>query len=102
MKILTEPEARQLENLLKRAIANGQFNLNVASPYADDQWKRDGWDWNDRHDGHSVNSNDWHSEMAIASGEDPETDVEYTRPEVTVYVDNRSLRYLAGNEPQGV
>ena len=81
MKQLNAQETETLAELLKRAIANSQLNLHVASPYAKgEDWKKDGWDWNDRHDGNSYSSTEWHVENVDSSGEDPETGKEYNRP----------------------
>lgn len=95
MKQLNMTEAEALAALLKRAIASGQLNLHVASPYAKgEDWKKDGWDWNDRHDGNAISSTEWHVEVYNMNGEDPETDKEYQRPELSIYVDNDELRSL--------
>jgi hypothetical protein len=101
MKQLNASETETLAALLKRAIANSQLNLHVASPYAEgEDWKKDGWDWNDRHDGNSYTSNDWHVESVDSSGEDPETGKEYNRPEICIYVDDTALCSLTGILPE--
>lgn len=90
-----------METLMKRAIANSQLNIAVASPYAaGEDWKADGWTFNDRHDGNAAGSDAWNVEVVDMNGEDPETGKEYTRPELTVFVDDGSLCYLTGILPQ--
>lgn len=86
---LTEAEAEQLQELLNRAIANNQFNLQIAS---------------EGMDGHSINSANWETEIAECEGEcpvDPEKEdgpwMEYKQHEVTVFIDDRGAQFLAGN-----
>lgn len=101
MKQLNTSETKTLAVLLKRAIANSQLNIHVASPYAEgEDWKKDGWDWNDRHDGNAYTSTEWHVEDVDSSGEDPETGKEYNRPEICLYVDDATLCSLAGILPE--
>lgn len=101
---ITLKESATLARLLKRAIANGQFSLQVASPYPDDQWKRDGWRFNDRHDGMACASNRWNVEHGIAEGDHVNYDDTPGAPEfitgkragVCVYVGERDLSLIAG------
>lgn len=99
---LNEKEAGQLEELLKRAIGNGQLGLNVASPFevnvvtvgggesARNIWEKYGFDFNDRHDGNSVSGClDWNVETVFMDGE-----AEHAK--VSIYVDDDSLCFLAG------
>lgn len=91
---LTRDEAETMAGLLRRAIVNNQLNLHVASPYENEaDWKRDGWAWNDRHDGNAVNGDGWHVEVCedVTDGEDDDV----PRYEVQIYVDDESLCFLA-------
>lgn len=110
MKQLTKTEIETLAALLIRAQETNQLNLNVASPYAEgEDWKKDGWTFNDRHDGNGVNLKECNVEVAVGSGDEPvfkagqdEPDwKEYkNRPEVTVFIDDRSLCSLTGILPE--
>ena len=92
MKALTSTEADTLANLLRRAIANHQLSLHVASPYENDvDWRRDGWSFNDRHDGNAVIGEDWHVNCADDVTEEDAAPV----PTVEIYVDDESLCFLA-------
>lgn len=102
---INEQESEILAGLLKRAIANGQLNLHIASPYADGkQWKHDGWSWNDRHDGMACSSNRWHVEHGMAEGDHVNYDETPGAPEfiegemasVSIYVQEDDLATLAG------
>lgn len=91
MKELNEKEAGQLEELLKRAISNGQLGLHVASPFEGEgkPWEAFGFDFNDRHDGRSVSGAGWDVETVFM-------DDEAEHAKVSVYVDDDSLCFLAG------
>ena len=110
MKQLTTKEVETLADLLRRAQETNQIMLNVASPYAEgEDWKADGWTFNDRHDGNGANLAGCHVEVSTGSGEEPvfrngegEPDwVEYKdRPEVAVFVDDDTLCRLTGILPE--
>jgi hypothetical protein len=106
MKQLTKSEIETLAALLRRAQETRQLNINVASPYAEGQdWKKDGWTFNDRHDGNAVLLSGCNVEVSVGSGEEPvfkgdESEPEWkeykNRPEVAIFVDDRSLCSLFG------
>lgn len=99
---LSPDEAQHLAALLRRAIAHNQLNLHVASPYENDEdWRRDGWEFNDMHNGNAANSCSWNVDVCddvpndFPDGE--EGDDTETRSEVQIYVDDDSLAYLAAS-----
>jgi hypothetical protein len=107
MKPLNETESTRLLSLLKRAMHNGQLSLCAAIPYADDSWKKEGWEFNDTHSGNSV-SNNFNVDLAFMAGDIPnpnwdEVDkseelVEVENyPVISIYVDKHSLNMLTGN-----
>jgi hypothetical protein len=110
MKQLTKSEINTLAALLRRARQTNQINLRVASPYAEgEDWKADGWDFNDRHDGNGVTLTQCNVETSIGDGEEPVFKdgkdepgwVEYkNRPEVAIFVDDISLCSLVGISPK--
>lgn len=83
-----------LANLLRRAIANCQLRLNVASPFAsEEEWKASGHPINDRWDGNSTGNDEWivSESMSADDGEFKE------QPQVEIYVADNDLQFLAGN-----
>ena len=67
---ITEKESEVFAELLKRAIDCGQLQINLKSPYADPaEAVRDGWSWNDRHDGNAVSSDTWVVEQGMCGGD---------------------------------
>jgi len=67
---ITEHESNVLADLLKRAIACGQLEICLKSPYENPaDAKKDGWTWNDRHDGNACSSDAWVLEHGMAEGD---------------------------------
>lgn len=101
MKKLNRKETEQLSALLKRAISNSQFTLAVASPYPDDDkdgWKRDGWEFNDMHNGNATTFDSANVEVCYDVEDDegiPEEAQHGVRDTVTVFVPDGSLCFLA-------
>jgi hypothetical protein len=108
MKQLNEKEIETLATLLRRAQEHAQISISVASPYADgEDWKADGWSFNDRHDGNSISIVGCHVETSCGSGDEPvekngKTEwVEYKdRHEVSIYIPDNHLTHLTGILPE--
>lgn len=87
---LNPSETTTLAALLKRAIHNSQFQINVASPFEGGmkEARKYGFSINDRHDGNGVCSNAWNVEVS--------ENVDDGRCEIAVYVDEKALDSLVG------
>lgn len=70
--MLTEKEMDQLKSLLDRAIAAGQFQVGVASPFDDPA--EDLFNEGDRHDGFCATNDEWQTFLSVGTEDDgPET-----------------------------
>jgi hypothetical protein len=85
--MLTEQEMDQLKSLMDRAIANGQIQIGVLSPF--DAPTEDIFDEGDRHDGFCAMNDEWKTWSMMSSEDDgPET------PLLKLLIDQRSADYV--------
>lgn len=86
--MLNEQEMDQLKALMDRAIAHGQIQIGVLSPFDDpaDDW----FDEGDRHDGACAMSDKWKT-WSMMSSEDDGAET----PLLKFLVDQRSLDFVA-------
>lgn len=105
MKPLTQKEVTKLKSLLRRAIANYQFNLAVAVPYSEMGLVNDGeFEIDDTHSGNAFSSNAFLVDNFQCEGEEPVFDKkdnqigwkDYKREELTVYIQEDALESLMG------
>ena len=113
MKQLNEKEIETLATLLRRAQDHNQISIAVASPYTPldeargETWQKDGWTFNDRHDGNSISFAACNVETSCGDGDEPivkdgktEWQEYKNRHEVCIFVPDNLLTHLTGILPE--